>query len=308
MGETWTTDWMKGVPNTVPISEVSIPGTHDSCARRATLDSICQAGSITSQLNRGIRFLDIRCDYQGAFANTYAPYVFFTISHGYFQFITFEEVQAQCIAFLLQNPSECILMNVQMVSGKSAQFYQKFQELIGPYKEYWYLEDTVPTMEHCRRKIVLIRAWDANAKAGWDIPTGAAPCGLVWAGFNTNGLTQNGHFTTQNQSAFIGNGPKFELVTDYITKAVNARDGQIYLNFVSHDTFPKPNADNLNPRVADWLLNSVAFGTLVGVIIIDWTSNTGDSGHSLESLIIQHQRHYVGYSFGGIRPGTLLNP
>jgi hypothetical protein len=46
----------------------------------------------------------------------------------------------------------------------------------------------------------------------------------------------------------------------------------------------------------------------VGVIILDGASNTGNGGHSLESLIIQHQRHQAGHTYMGIAPGTLLNP
>jgi hypothetical protein len=79
------------------------------------------------------------------------------------------------------------------------------------------------------------------------VPPGPPPCGLEWAGFNTNGESKNGVFTTQNRYQFILNPAKFDLITKYITKAVNARDGQIYLNFVSHDAIPLPNAQVLNP-------------------------------------------------------------
>ena len=56
-------NWMSHIPNDKLISEISIPGTHDSAARFE--DGIgsfirCQDLTLTEQLNRGIRFFDIR--------------------------------------------------------------------------------------------------------------------------------------------------------------------------------------------------------------------------------------------------------
>ena len=43
-----------------PIVKLSIPGTHDTCTKDASVFSECQSWTITDQLRAGIRFLDIR--------------------------------------------------------------------------------------------------------------------------------------------------------------------------------------------------------------------------------------------------------
>ena len=53
--------WMSALPDTVPLSLLSIPGTHNSHTYFRALPSVrCQAVSVASQLRQGIRFLDIR--------------------------------------------------------------------------------------------------------------------------------------------------------------------------------------------------------------------------------------------------------
>ena len=69
--------------------------------------------------------------------------IYFPIHHATtFQNIFFEEVQAQCIAFLTDNPTEFILMNIQQeydcfnnAAGCSDEFREKFLELTAPYQK-----------------------------------------------------------------------------------------------------------------------------------------------------------------------------
>ena len=52
---------MASLPPTLPLSALSIPGTHNSHTYYRALPSVrCQTASIKSQLENGIRFLDIR--------------------------------------------------------------------------------------------------------------------------------------------------------------------------------------------------------------------------------------------------------
>ena len=55
-------DWMSKVSDDVNILDLSIPGTHDSGAQHSIADVAgkCQDLSISSQLEIGVRFLDIR--------------------------------------------------------------------------------------------------------------------------------------------------------------------------------------------------------------------------------------------------------
>lgn len=56
--------WMSRLPETVPLCQVSLPGTHDSCALYDGLSfgfAKCQVWHLKDQLKAGVRFIDIRC-------------------------------------------------------------------------------------------------------------------------------------------------------------------------------------------------------------------------------------------------------
>ena len=59
--------WMTHIPDAYLISEINLPGTHDSCTCRVQFPffSKCQQTTIAQQLNSGIRFLDIRVEKDG---------------------------------------------------------------------------------------------------------------------------------------------------------------------------------------------------------------------------------------------------
>ena len=303
---------MSGIQNGTKLSEVSIPGTHESCTRFGGSLSQCQWFSITQQLNRGIRFLDVRCKYQVDGDSGRKQNIYFPIYHGdgdvftASQNILFEEVQAQCIAFLSENPSEVIVMNVQMeYSGDGDEFRKKFLELIEPYKEqYWYLGNAIPTLDNnLRGRIILIRAYDAVAKVGWnkgadsEWPDGANGGGLEWNGFNNNGESSNTVFQTQNKWKSVHGSEKGDLVEQYIKNAqANAANGKLTLNFSSYtgDLGIGKNAAGMNERLQGFLRNFGTdghWGAALGIIPLDFIGNTGDTGSSLEHLIIEHQLH-----------------
>jgi 1-phosphatidylinositol phosphodiesterase len=311
MQHTWSTNWMSGIKDGTKISEISIPGTHDSCAR-SQLDKSkqCQWFSIIQQLNRGIRFLDIRCQYEAGSEIGRGQTIYFPIYHASaFQHIYFEEVQAQCIAFLCDNPTEFILMNVQIEnSGDSGstgdKFRQKFMELTAPYQaKQWYLKNSIPTIDDCRGRIVLIRAYDADKKRGW-----ANGGGLEWNGFNIDGESSNAIFQTQNGWKIWDRSEKGDKVEKYIKAAEeNAARGYLTLNFGSYalDNNPRRNAESMNKRLQKFLGtysdSRDNWNTALGVIPIDFAGNTGNSDDCLENLIIKHQKHQAANTvYGGI--------
>jgi hypothetical protein len=67
-----SSDWMSVIMDGTKLTEITMPGTHDSCARKfktnifteATINAVskCQSLNITEQLNAGVRFLDVRCE------------------------------------------------------------------------------------------------------------------------------------------------------------------------------------------------------------------------------------------------------
>jgi hypothetical protein len=55
-----TTDWMREIKGTTMISELSLPGTHDSLSLYGGDAVENQVWTITKQLEAGIRFFDLR--------------------------------------------------------------------------------------------------------------------------------------------------------------------------------------------------------------------------------------------------------
>ncbi len=167
--------WMKRVDGRANLAALSIPGTHDSCARSGGVYAECQSLALKDQFDIGIRFLDIRCRRWGDH---------FPIHHGMvFQKIDFGEVQKACIDFLTANPSECIVMNVQeeySPGDKAAPFETTFKNYIKDHENFWYTAAAIPTLGDVRGKIVLVgRAggigglpWSTfDLQNDWTIPT-----------------------------------------------------------------------------------------------------------------------------------------
>lgn len=115
--------WMKNVKDSKKICDMNIPGTHDSGARYTQgivtgVVASCQNSSIYSQLNSGIRYLDLRVDSNG------------TICHGilkcYKSIITNKENELKLSdvldyvnKFLENNPSEFVILQIKR-EGKNS--------------------------------------------------------------------------------------------------------------------------------------------------------------------------------------------
>jgi 1-phosphatidylinositol phosphodiesterase len=297
-------NWMSGIDPTTPLCKLSIPGTHDTCAIYDKAHGgykQTQWLSVTEQLNRGIRFLDIRCKYQV----DGEPNMYFPIHHGpVFQNIDFAAVQAQCVAFLVANPSEFILMNVQQEESSvdGGVFGEKFDELIKPYAKYWDLSTTPRTLgEYVEDggKIVLIRTYDEDSNTGW---WSTSDIGLAWNGFFYDGFSENATFKTQNGSAAWHGQEKGNHVEEYIEAAdANAASNLTTLNFLTYNRTgetPGNNAAGMNPRIRDFINGLNPRPTTVGVLPIDFVANTGDPwSDCLEDAIIRANTFMPGYEF-----------
>lgn len=161
--------WMAYLSDNVQLAQLTIPGTHNSCCLGAGGPLVkCQDWSITDQLNNGIRFLDIRVRrYESGF----------TIHHGpVYQGKTLTDVLNECIPFLQQHLSECIIMSIKTEEGNGGLFdapppYNPTYSTVGETFEktymgqyyynglsnvpIWYIEGGNPQLGQVRGKIVL---------------------------------------------------------------------------------------------------------------------------------------------------------
>ena len=216
--------WMGSLRGDASLSELSIPGTHDSGARHERFYGTikCQTLTIPEQLRAGVRFLDIRCRHV---KNT------FLIYHGpVYQKLTFNEVLDSCCGFLRENPTECIIMSVKeenIPSGNTRSFEDTFDACVAGNPAPWCLTENVSALSQAKGKIVLLRRFKARA---------------VRKGIDATGWLDNRSFTMSNSAArlrvqdydqFHDNRGKWKAIQDLYEEAESRDRECLYLNFAS---------------------------------------------------------------------------
>ena len=53
-------DWISKLPDNLKLSQLTIPGTHNSCSFQGTPFAITQSYSLELQLKAGLRYFDLR--------------------------------------------------------------------------------------------------------------------------------------------------------------------------------------------------------------------------------------------------------
>lgn len=170
-------NWMKNIPDDYLISEINLPGTHNSTTQFIHFRhfSRCQNKNIFDQLQMGIRFIDIRFKFDGKDLK---------MSHNIFKCkkarnkkedLLFSDVLKDCEIFLKENSTETILMSVKREAGKKEEesfdyFYNNFVK----DNSLFYLKNKTPVLSEVRGKIVLLNRCgaDINNSAYTDENTG----------------------------------------------------------------------------------------------------------------------------------------
>lgn len=98
-------DWMSALPDDVALPALSLPGTHDTMASRASVFAETQDTDLPTQLRAGVRALDIRNRH---FRDA------FPIHHGVeYLDANFTDVVVQVTDFLRAHPSETVVMRLK---------------------------------------------------------------------------------------------------------------------------------------------------------------------------------------------------
>lgn len=266
-----TNEWMKELPGTKRISEFTIPGTHDTCARYGGPLAECQNMTLKEQLEAGIRFIDIRCRH---FKDA------FTIHHGIvYQQMNFSDVQDICIKFLESNPSECIIMSVKNECGKDSctdeentrTFEQTFDASIRGKEDFWYLEPNIPVLDTVRRKIVLLRRFPASSSKGIDATQG-------WPDDKTGTINAPNlkiHIQDEyNVPTIFDRTRKWERVKALIEET-QKNNVDWYINFASGTStgaYPNAVADVVNTKLGDYIRDT-QFKNRIGTILMDFADD-----------------------------------
>jgi len=200
-------DWMQALPDDMPLSEIVLPGTHDSATQNVQLAFItrCQSLSIAEQLDAGFRYLDIRLGASGEqFRMMHGFTVCTTSGWPWAATLYLDDVLHDCYAFLTAHPTETIVFAVKQEYGSETP--EQFEALLSAYIEKnpdaWLLSDAIPTVGEARGKIVLTRHYEDKSMP---VPTLGLPC--YWQ-------TQNGHDDVSPNAATHENGKYTLIVQD----------------------------------------------------------------------------------------------
>ncbi|MCD9146031.1 phosphatidylinositol-specific phospholipase C [Streptomyces albireticuli] len=271
-------NWMSGIVDSASVTDISIPGSHESCAMHpgASLGfAQCQEKDIGWQLNHGIRYLDIRCRaIEGSFAIHHGPF---------YQEKMFGDVLEICNGFLKENPSETILMRIQQeyseVSGEDFQaIFRDYLDKRG-WGSLFYVSNSFPKLGSARGKVILMSGWP-----------------YLGSGIRFSDSTQ---VDIQDDYKDPTVKKKKDEIKGHLARAL-AADPKIKL-FVNHTSAngagsstwtPWSFAKDMNPYVLDLLGDKGIFtpGKTTGVIAMDYVNrpagnDTGDSDNLMEGVI-----------------------
>lgn len=149
--------WMDWLPDEMLLSDLSLPGTHDTMTGGVKLvgNDIArtQAMDLREQLISGIRVIDIRVKHNG---NS------FPIHHGIIYLgVDFEDVLRVVRDFLTQNPTETIFMRLKQENSSASDYEMEklFNNYYGRYKDIFWVNTNKtnnPTVGDFRGKLVLL--------------------------------------------------------------------------------------------------------------------------------------------------------
>lgn len=276
-GSEFPADWMGALPDALSLLRMTIPGTHDSgCTDPAngTEWSHTQNWGITEQLQRGVRFLDIRANgLQDHLDDSFGIY-----HAGYYQGITFDGVLAQCRDFLLQHPHETIVMRLKKENGTNNDVGARFKDVLNVYldtkgwRPWFLLADQVPSLGEARGRIVLIAQFDND----WPV--------LQWPG-GDNDFLSNQWFSLQDiYQGLSWPSQKTAKVTQQFDNAAGDQNSALmYINFTSYagGGWPKTNADAIMPGVQSYLNGRLSDRTHLGVVPLDFPDFHSDTLRTL---------------------------
>lgn len=302
-----TTDvqkWMSHLSDDVPLSGLSIPGTHNSPCYYKALPSVrCQQVSPLEQLQQGVRFFDLRVQPSNPEDKSDEG---LTLVHGAFPISLtgskkFRPLVKEIQQFLSANPSETIIISVKR-EGPGESTDKQLGEILKDHytnPKQWFTEPRIPKLGEVRGRIVLMRRFELSGrlKGEWN---GKGWCldANNWA-YNTPHHTA-GDISVQDFCEVMEKDTiekKITLACEHFERAAAvkiAKDEKkfppFYLNFLSASNFwnvgcwPEAIAAKLNPACVAFLCEKHEIGDKgvdgpgeafdgdggVGIVVCDW--------------------------------------
>ena len=307
--------WMQSLRDDLPLSMLSIPGTHNSPTYHRALPSVrCQVATVREQLQQGVRFLDIRVQPEAPLDPSKDGLI---LVHGVFPISLsgtrhLRPVVNDVLQFLDQHPSETVVMSVKREGpGKAtdAQLSRILRDHYAGNVNRWFTAPRIPSLAEARGKIVLIRRFTLEERlknewggAGWCINAD------TWADNSPHSLCPNGDICIQDFYEVLETESiekKIQYSVDHLKRAaqcvcpVGSEHKQpFYINFLTASNFWKQScwpdriAAKLNPAIVEYLctkhntpeaINSTEQGEQsmlgdgsTGIVVCDWVGHDGN--------------------------------
>ncbi|KAK8847097.1 hypothetical protein M9Y10_019677 [Tritrichomonas musculus] len=262
-----SSNWLKSVDGNKKIFSLSIPGTHESCARVGGPLVQCQDWSIEEQLNNGVRYLDIRCRHINDC---------FMIHHGsVYQQLSFGTgVRDVCINFLKAHPTEFIFMQIKEeyeAVENTRSFEETMKTYINSLEQFYFLDEISPTLDQVRGKIVILRRFSSTIN----------PMGNYLQFQDNTIFTSTTTITARIQDCYnvptlFDRGNKWNHVLSLLNEAlINTDNNKLFVNFGSGSSafcYPWSVCDYITPLIGNYLEHAQP-NAFVGVIMFDYINS-----------------------------------
>ncbi|AMD19265.1 HBR364Cp [Eremothecium sinecaudum] len=284
-------NWMREVDPETQLSKLSIAGTHNSAACYKNLPGVrCQDDSVTTQLENGVRFLDVRLGRAFFESNNKDEKGTLQVIHGKFPVkipmpLKFSKTLEEIYNFLDNHPDETVLLSIKQEGSND---WNNDQDEFGNYvwdnyiscrQDKWYLETTVPKLKDARGKIVLFRRFgvkDEEKKKHYGIEAS-------WWSYNTTN-EDRGTFLVQDYCDFTSSeevAKKAEYAKQLMDNAAqynstNTDASKLFLNFLTASNLTSPVCwpERIAQKMSEHnVYNDIKKGC--GILIIDFAGNNG---------------------------------
>lgn len=276
--KTVNSSWMAGLPDTVKVCRVSIPGTHDSGTAGVRFPmkhyARTQTISISEQWDAGIRFFDLRPKLEKGDLQIY---------HGPANcHITFAQALLSLKQKLAENPTEfCIVMTNSAGGGQTAvdMTMEMIRSMIpagmlAVFKADMTVDDIRGKILFIHRNIpsseveipgAVVRGWLGNGSSRWGL--------IVSASGKSSVLWAQDYFTGGGKGNYLDS--KWDKVTGMIKEFATAPEGIWCINHMSGytgsgvSTNISRNAKTTNARLLEYLADHKS---PIGIIPMDFPS------------------------------------
>ncbi len=261
---------MSGVSEEKYLSEIAIPGTHDSGSYDdwyKTSFGKCQNLDIKEQLAKGIRFLDIRC-------RVYKNKLW--IVHNFTdRSIDLDSVLRDCLTLFKKGDDETIIMSIKQdyigAFENKEEFYKIFyNNYYKPNEHIWFTENDIPKLKDIKHKIVLLRRF-INYN---DSELGIEANQCLWQDNKTFCIShQNFKLHIQDHYNVSNEQIKFSDITSVFNDArENSDNKNWYFNFTSGyiSTLGIPSVKALSDPINEKLNPPLTNSNTRGVVIMDF--------------------------------------